>query len=316
VTGRIGLTGAYGYIGSATARRLRDAGYEIHTLTNRTGLRVDGITAAPLRFELEYLIDQMRGLDTFINNYWIRIPYAGQTFRSAVANNAMLVEAAKRAGVRRYVYVSVSNPDRGRNLAYYDGKLQCEHAVRASGLSYGIVRPTLVVGPQDVLTNNIAWFLRRFLVFPMPGDGHYRIQPATLDDAGRIITELALSSDNVTVDVAGPDIVTFREYVSLLAEVCGVRRWMPSVPNALALVGIRCVEPFLRDVTLTREELLGLQQELLISHDPPLGKQSVLDWLRGQLDFGRGYVNDVHRHFGAGKNAPVLDPRRSDNKAT
>jgi NADH dehydrogenase len=166
MNGRIGLTGAFGYVGSATARRLRDAGHEIHTLTNRTNLHVDGITVAPLRFELDYLVAQMRGLDTFINNYWIRIPYAGQTFRDAIANNAMLVEAARRAGVRRYVHVSVSNPDRGRNLAYYEGKLQCEQAVQASGLSYGIVRPTLVVGPQVVLTNNIAWFLRRFLVFP------------------------------------------------------------------------------------------------------------------------------------------------------
>jgi NADH dehydrogenase len=162
--------------------------------------------------------------------------------------------------------VSVSNPDLGRNLAYYEGKLQCEHTVRASGLSYGIVRPTLVVGPQDVLTNNIAWFLRRFPVFPIPKGGRYHVQPATLDDAGRIITEIALSRDNMTVDVAGPDIITFREYVSLLAQVCGVRRWMPSVPNALALA-------------------------------------------RMQPDFGRQYVNDVRRHFGAGKNTPVLDPR-------
>ena len=91
---------------------------------------------------------------------------------------------------------------------------------------------------------------------------------------------------------------------------------LPSVPNGLALAGIRCVEPFLGDVTLTRQELLGLQQELLISHDPPLGKQSALDWLRTQHDFGRRYVNDVHRHFGTGKNTPVLDPRRSHNDPT
>jgi hypothetical protein len=41
-----------------------------------------------------------------------------------------------------------------------------------------------------------------------------------------------------------------------------------------------------------------------------------LDWLRTQLDFGRRYVNDVHRHFGAGRNTPVLDPRRSHDNPT
>jgi hypothetical protein len=74
------LTGAFGYVGSAAARCLRDAGYKIHSLTNRTNLQVDGITVAPLRFELDYLIAQMRGLDTFIDSYWIRIPTQGKHF--------------------------------------------------------------------------------------------------------------------------------------------------------------------------------------------------------------------------------------------
>jgi len=131
--GRIGLTGAFGYVGSATARHLRDAGHEIHTLTNRTNLQVEKITVAPLRFELDYLIAQMRGMDIFINNYWIRFPRRG------------------------------ANVSRGRR----------EHQGMVSEALPG---------------------------FPIARGGHYRVQPATLDDAGRIIAEIALSSGNVTVD--------------------------------------------------------------------------------------------------------------------
>ena len=68
-------------------------------------------------------------------------------------------------------------------------------------------------------------------------------------------------------------------------------------------------EPILGDVVLTREDLLGLEQELLLSHESPRGKQSVAEWLRGHgAELGRHYVNDRHRHFGAGKTEPVLDP--------
>ena len=47
--------------------------------------------------------------------------------------------------------------------------------MRASGLSYAIIRPTLVFGPEDILVNNIAWGLRHVPVF-VPGDGGYEVQ--------------------------------------------------------------------------------------------------------------------------------------------
>jgi NADH dehydrogenase len=110
----------------------------------------------------------MVGADALINTYWVRLPYAGQTFDTAVENSRLLLQAAAAAGVRRVVHLSVSNASAGTNLGYYRGKAEVEQAVRALGVPFAIVRPTLVVGPADVLTNNIAWFLRRFPLFPLP----------------------------------------------------------------------------------------------------------------------------------------------------
>jgi hypothetical protein len=71
------------------------------------------------------------------------------------------------------------------------------------------------------------------------------------------------------------------------------------------------LEPLLGDVVLTEEELLGLEQELLLSHEPALGTQSVRHWLqRNAESLGRTYVNDVRRHFGAGSDEAVLDPEK------
>jgi NADH dehydrogenase len=204
------------------------------------------------------------------------------------------------------VHVSVSNAHEGQNLGYYSGKSAVEDKVRGLAGSHAIVRPTLVVGPADVLTSNIAWLLRHFPLFPVPG-GRARLQPITLQDTARIIADLIERNDNIEVDAAGPDVMTFMEYVSLIATACRLRRLIFPAPAWIAFAGLYIMKLLLGDIVLTREELLGLKQELLISHQPPLGAQSVKTWLieHGE-QLGRHYVNDLNRHFGVGAEDPVL----------
>jgi NADH dehydrogenase len=307
--GRVVLTGAFSYTGAAVAAELLRRGHVVRTLTNRAPPPDTVVAAAPLRFEPGHLQRELASADVFINTYWVRLPHAGQTFATAVERSRLLLEAAARAGVGRVVHVSVSNAAAGANLGYYRGKAEVERVLAGLGVSHAIVRPTLVVGPGDVLTNNIAWFLRRFPVFLLPDGGWYRLQPITLADTARVICDAVEGPDGLEVDAAGPELLTFGEYVRLLARACGVRRWIVSVPGWLSLALLRAVGLVLRDVVLTREELLGLEQELLISHDAPTGRESVRDWLmaHGQ-GLGRRYVNDVRRHFAAGRHQAVLDP--------
>ncbi len=61
-----------------------------------------------------------------------------------------------------------------------------------------------------------------------------------------------------------------------------------------------------RDVVLTREELRGLEQELLLSHAPPLGREAVTRWVQEHGErLGRAYANDLDRHFRDGRQEPV-----------
>jgi hypothetical protein len=72
---------------------------------------------------------------------------------------------------------------------------------------------------------------------------------------------------------------------------------------------LRLVEAWLDDVVLTREELDGLEQELLVSRAPALGRESVGRWLLEHgAALGRSYVNDRERHFGLGRSQPILIP--------
>lgn len=292
------ITGAFSNTGRATARELQRRGWRVSTLTNREPPEDSRIEAHALRFDRDHLLNAFHGADAFINTYWIRFPHGKVTFKTAIENSKMLFECATQAGVDRIVNVSVSNARGNTGLAYYDGKAQVDSALKEIAKSYGIVRPTLIVGPDDVLTNNIAWFVRRMPVFGLPVGSGYRLQPVTLDDTARIIADTVESSAPVDVDAAGPETFSFREYVELVAQATNSKIRFVKLPRQLIVASLKLFNPFLHDTVLTGEELAGLRLNLLTTHDDPLGKETVTDWLltKGK-DFGSEYCNDTTQRF-------------------
>jgi NADH dehydrogenase len=215
----------------------------------------------------------------------------------AVDNTKRLIDAARRAGVRRIVHTSIANPTASR-LSYYRGKAELEDAVRASGLSYAIVRPTLLFGEGDVLINNIAWLLRHLPVFGVPGDGRYQLQPMHVRDHAALLVQTGLESTNQTVDSAGPDIFAFEELVHLLRRAMGVHTLVLHLPPALAMVGANVAGRLTGDILLTRDELDDLMHDILVSHEPPRGRTRLTDWLKTNADtVGRVYASEVARHY-------------------
>jgi NADH dehydrogenase len=299
------VTGAFSYTGRAVAAALLARGWTVRTLTNRvTPLAPleQVVEHAPLQFEdLHALVSALDGASVLVNTYWIRYPRRGLTFDDAVANSAVLFAAAITAGVSRVVHVSVSNPSVSSPLDYYRGKAKVENIVRGLGASHAIVRPTLVVGPHDILVNNIAWFLRRFPVFAMPGSGAYRVQPITLDDLGEIVADAAADRTSATFDAAGPETMTFEALVRALSDAVGRRRRIVHLPPAVALALVRMASVALRDVVLAPQELKGLMGEALVSGEPPRGSSSVITWLAAHgADLGRRYASETRRHFSRG----------------
>ena len=165
----------------------------------------------------------LRGADLLVNTYWIRYPHGGLRFDDAVGNSAVLLAAAATAGVGRIVHLSVSHPSAADALDYYRGKAQVEAVVRGLGVPDAIVRPTLVVGPVDILINNLAWCLRRFPVFAMPGRGDFRVQPVLVDDVGEIMADAAGMRGDATIDAAGPETLTFEALVAAVGAAIGRR---------------------------------------------------------------------------------------------
>ena len=296
------VTGAFSYTGQFIARRLLAEGRRVRTLTNhphRPGAQDIEVDVAPLQFtDRAALVESFRGASVFYNTYWVRFRHGGIGFGDAIANTRILMSAAAEAGVRKVVHISVSNPSVDSHLDYYAGKARTEEIVRESGLPWAVVRPTLIFGPGDILINNIAWLLRNMPVFVIPDLGTYRVQPVAGDDVAEIATWAANQAENVVVDAAGPEIISYAELVSSVAVVLRRRPRYLHLPPAWTLLAADVVGLFVRDVVLNRQELQGLMEELLVSHEAPRGKRHVDDWLlmsAGSL--GRSYASELNRHF-------------------
>ena len=299
------ITGAFSYTGKYATRLLLDRGYRVRTLTHhpdRVNPFGDRIQVFPYNFDRpEELRRSLEGASCVINTYWVRFPRGTSNFESAVRNSRTLIEAATDAGVKRIVHVSIANPSLESGLGYYKGKAEVERAVIESGLSYAILRPTVIFGAEDILINNIAWFVRRFPVFGIPGSGRYGIRPIYVEDMARLLVDAVEEGENSIRDAVGPETFSFEELVRLIAGRVGRPARVMHVPMPLAYASTRIAGWCVGDVVLTWEEYKGLMENLLVSEGPALGQTRLSGWLAENGErVGREYASEVARHFAGG----------------
>jgi uncharacterized protein YbjT (DUF2867 family) len=299
---KIAVTGAYSYSGKYITRRLLAQGDQVITLTGHPQ-RPDPFGGAVKAFPLDFanpdeLVASLENIEVLVNTYWVRFDRGANTQPAAVENTRTLVKAAVRAGVRRIVHISITNPSAESALPYFWGKAANERTVQESGLTFAILRPTVLFGAEDILINNIAWLLRHFPLFAIPGDGQYRLQPVFVDDVAALAADAVHRDDSSVADAVGPDILTFDELVHWVAATVGRPSRLIHVPARLALAAAQFLSLFVGDVMLTPEEVDGLIANLLVSQDAPLCTTRLADWLEANEDtVGKKYASEIKRHY-------------------
>ncbi|MGA2256935.1 MAG: hypothetical protein ABSG53_19965, partial [Thermoguttaceae bacterium] len=257
----------------------------------------DRIKAFPLYFDQpDLLTEQLRGVSVLYNTYWVRFNHRLFKHADAVHNTLVLFESAKKAGVRRIVHVSITNPSENSPLEYFRGKAVLEKALIATGVSYAILRPAVIFGKEDILINNIAWALRRLPAFGVFGDGQYRLQPIYVNDLARLAVEQGAKRENIVINAIGPESFTYRELVATIGQLIGKER--PIIPVAPWfgyavgwLVGL-----LVGDVVITKEEIEGLMANLLHVDASPAGQTALTDWIRSHAEnLGRSYTSELAR---------------------
>jgi len=249
---RVLLLGAGGFIGRELFAALTARGHRVVAAVR------DPASAPPFACEPAMAIDmnqdvevaawlpRLAGIDAVVNCAGVLQGTRSQSIdaihrRSPIA----LFDACARVGVRRVVQISAISAERAAGTPYALTKLAADDHLRASGLDWVVVRPSLVTA-RGAYGGSAALRSIAALPFaiPVPGDGTQRLQPIHIDDVARVVAS-AIEDDRLvrtTVDPVGPDAVTLRQILEdyrhwlgfANAPVIPVPRWMVKAATWLA----------------------------------------------------------------------------------
>jgi NADH dehydrogenase len=240
------VVGGTGFVGGGIVRELARRGKPVAVLSRDPGRNKDRFPGLNVEYrkgdvtDPESLRAALAGIATLISsqqfpNSPIENPARGYTFEKVDAEGTEnLARAAKEAGVMRFVYLSGvgAAPDAERH--WFRAKWRAETAVRDSGITYTIVRPSWVFGPEDVALNRFLG-MSRFLPFVLliGNAGKQRLQPVFVDDVARAVAESLdrPAAESKVFEIGGPDVLTMTEVLRTALEVAGRKRLLLASPK-------------------------------------------------------------------------------------
>jgi uncharacterized protein YbjT (DUF2867 family) len=282
---RIVVAGGTGFIGREVVKRLLErGGDEIVVTTRDPGRRDDwgGRVAQVQAFAGDALTlgKAFTRADVVVNciqfpNHPVEDPSKGRTYMEVDGKGtSVAVAAAKRVGVRRFVYMSGAGAGQGRPEPWFRAKEMAETAIKASGLEHGILRPSWIYGPRDHSMNRFVAFCRSLPVIPVIGNGRTPVYPIHVDDVARQVVELVYRPEAVdTVLETGGERMTMDEVIRTIQALLGKRR--PLLHHPVALM-----------------KLLVLPMALL--PNPPLSRGAV-DFIAQEVEID---PHPAHAYFG------------------
>jgi uncharacterized protein YbjT (DUF2867 family) len=244
------VTGANGFVGRHAVPNLLDAGHRVIGLVRtpaggdvlQASLQAAGRTPIELRTgdvtDVASLPPALTDVDAVLHLAAIPRDLRGGADLRLVNTEGTraVVEAMRAAGIRRLVHLGAMGVEDDPKLHYASSKAKAEALVRASGLDWTILKPSLQFGPGDGFFNIIGDLVRLSPgIVPVPGRGDARFQPIHVDDVGRVAA--ASFADPGTIghsfELGGPRIWTYREITEEVLRALGKRRLILPMPVPL-----------------------------------------------------------------------------------
>jgi NADH dehydrogenase len=279
---RVVIIGGTGFIGSAIANRLSQAGVPILVPTRRRS-RAGHVLLLPMVEAIEAdvhdpatLAGLIAGADAVLNTVGILhsrsgSPYGADFARAHVELPKKIVAACRNAGVQRLIHISALGADADAPSEYQRSKAAGEAAIRSTGadLAWTILRPSVVFGRGDHFLNLFAGLARRFPVLPLAG-AKTRFQPVYVEDVAEVVVRALDARDAAgqIFEVAGPTVYTLRELVEYVSALVGCPRPIIPLPEALAMLQARLME-LAPQPLMSRDNVRSLRVDN-VAHGTPL----------------------------------------------
>ncbi|HMS59149.1 MAG TPA: NAD(P)H-binding protein [Tepidiformaceae bacterium] len=242
---KVCVAGGTGLLGRAIVPALINAGYEVAILSRSDPSRdpvdpratwVRGDVTDPAS-----LVSALRGMDAVVDavqfpNSPVENPKKGYTFeRIDLGGTKNLVDAAKAAGVPRFIGLSGAGAAEDARYHWLRFKWQEEQHIQASGLTWTIFRPSWIYGPRDVSLNRFLGFAKFLPFIPVIGNGKIRLNPLFVDDVAAHVAAAPgrPAAENRLFEIGGPDVLTMDEIIRTALQVRGKKRFLLHQPAAL-----------------------------------------------------------------------------------
>ena len=218
---RVAITGGTGFVGRNLAKRFDPP--DVVSISRRTGIDVNDVDA---------LAKALGGCEVVAHCAGINREIGDQTYdRVHVEGTATVIEAAKRAGVRKIVMLSFLRARAACGSPYHESKWAAEELVRASGLDYTILKAGMIYGVGDHLIDHLSHTVHTLPLFATVGFREKPIRPIPIDDLVDVLYAAVTGRmSRETVAVVGAEELLLSDAVQRVARVVGRRVWVVPAP--------------------------------------------------------------------------------------
>ncbi len=267
------VTGGTGFVGSHLIKKMRQEGLSVRAVVRSPAKAIElrdlGVEVVPGDVSDKASLERaVQGIERVVHLVGIIQEAPGATFQGVhVDGTRNLAEAARKAGVRHFLFQSALGTRANAKSQYHRTKWEAEELVRGSGIPSTVLRPSLIYGPGDQFTIRLSDMIRLSPILPIIGSGSSKVQPLFINDAVACIVK-AVTSDaylNELYELGGPEQLSYEEVTRAIAAALGVSRPALHLPLLFMRSMARVMETVLPKPPVTTDQLIMLQEDTVCS---------------------------------------------------